>query len=245
MTKLLIKEKEIVVPGEDLAEGMDFLPSMGTYRDNDKIISSKLGILSVNKNIIKVIPLTGRYMPKVDDVVVGRIIEIGFYGWSVDIGSAYPATLSIREATEFIDKGEDLTKYYDYGDLIATKVNRVTRYNSIDITTKGPGLRKLIGGKIIEVTPSKVPRMIGKQGSMISMIKDATGCNILVGQNGRVWLKGKNLETENLVTKIIMKIEEESHIDGLTDKIKKLLESKEWVWKNKWKKNKDLNNSGG
>ena len=226
MTKLLVKEKEIVVPGEEIAEGMDYLPSSGTYREKDKIISNKLGIININKNIIKVIPLAGRYMPKIDDVVIGRVIEIGFYGWSVDIGSAYPATLSIRDSTEFIDKGEDLTKYYNYSDLIAAKIIRVARYNSIDITTKGPGLRKLIGGKIIEVTPSKVPRMIGKQGSMISMIKDATGCNILVGQNGRVWLKGKNLETEDLVTKIIMKIEEESHIDGLTDKIKNLLESK-------------------
>ena len=121
---------------------------------------------------------------------------------------------------------EDLTKYYDYGDIIAAKVNKVTRYNSIDITTKGPGLRKLMNGKIIQVTPSKVPRMIGKQGSMISMIKENTNCNVLVGQNGLVWIKGDNIEKENLVTKIIMKIEQESHIEGLTDKIKKLLENK-------------------
>ncbi len=226
MTKLLIQEKEIVVPGEELAEGLDYLPSMGTYRDKEKIVSNKLGVVSVNKNIIKVIPLTGRYMPRIDDTVIGRVVEIGFYGWSVDIGSAYPATLSIRDATEFIDKGENLTKYYDYGDIIAAKVIRTARYNSIDITTKGPGLKKLISGNVIEVTPSKVPRMIGKQGSMISMIKESTGCNILIGQNGRIWIKGTSLENENLVTRIIMKIEEESHIDGLTDKIKKLLEEK-------------------
>ncbi len=226
MTKLLAKEHEIVVPGQELAEGMDFLPSSGAYRDQDKIISSKLGIISISKNIIKVIPLTGRYIPKIDDIVLGKIIEIGFYGWSVDIGSAYPATLSIRDATEFIDKGEDLTKYYDYGDIIAAKVIRVARYNSIDLTTKGPGLKKLTGGKVIEVTPSKVPRMIGKQGSMISMIKESSGCNLLIGQNGMVWIKGQSIEKENLVTNIIMKIEQESHIDGLTDKIKKLLENK-------------------
>jgi len=230
MIKLLIKEREIVVPGQELAEGMEYLPSSGTYRDQNKIISNKLGVVSVNKNIIRVIPLTGRYMPKVDDVVIGRVLEIGFYGWSVDIGSAYPATLSIRDATEFIDKEEDLTKYYDYGDIIAARVNKVTRYKSIDITTKGPGLRKLIGGKVIEVTPSKVPRMIGKQGSMISMIKDYTGCNLLVGQNGKVWVKGTSLEKENLVTKMIMKIEQESHIDGLTDKIKNLLEKNGKLW---------------
>src|SRR3989344_2748024 len=218
MTKLLIQEKEIVVPGEELAEGLDYLPSMGTYRDKEKIVSNKLGVVSVNKNIIKVIPLTGRYMPRIDDTVIGRVVEIGFYGWSVDIGSAYPATLSIRDATEFIDKGEDLTKYYDYGDVIAAKVIRVTRYNSIDLTTKGPGLKKLTEGKVIAATPSKVPRMIGKQGSMISMIKESTDCNLLIGQNGMVWIKGPSIEKENLVTNIIMKIEQESHIEGLTEK---------------------------
>ena len=226
MTKLLVKEHEIVVPGQELYEGMDFLPSSGAYRDQDNIISSKLGIISINKNIIKVIPLTGRYIPKVDDVILGKIMEIGFYGWGVDIGSAYPATLSIRDATEFIDKGEDLTKYYDYGDVIAAKVIRVTRYNSIDLTTKGPGLKKLTEGKVIAVTPSKVPRMIGKQGSMISMIKESSDCNLLIGQNGMVWIKGPSIEKENLVTNIIMKIEQESHIEGLTEKIKKLLENK-------------------
>ena len=226
MTKLLVKEHEIVVPGQELYEGMDFLPSSGAYRDQDNIISSKLGIISINKNIIKVIPLTGRYIPKVDDVILGKIMEIGFYGWSVDIGSAYPATLSIRDATEFIDKGEDLTKYYDYGDVIAAKVIRVTRYNSIDLTTKGPGLKKLTEGKVIAVTPSKVPRMIGKQGSMISMIKESSDCNLLIGQNGMVWIKGPSIEKENLVTNIIMKIEQESHIEGITEKIKKLLENK-------------------
>ena len=230
MGKLLVKEREIVIPGQELAEGLDYLPGQGTFREDNKIIANYLGLLSTNERFIKVIPLTGRYMPKVDDVVIGRVLEIGFYGWSVDIGSAYPATLSIRDATEFIDKEEDLTKYYDYGDIIAARVNKVTRYKSIDITTKGPGLRKLIGGKVIEVTPSKVPRMIGKQGSMISMIKDYTGCNLLVGQNGKVWVKGTSLEKENLVTKMIMKIEQESHIDGLTDKIKNLLEKNGKLW---------------
>ena len=35
---LLAKDKNVVVPGQILAEGMDFLPSFGTYRKNDKII---------------------------------------------------------------------------------------------------------------------------------------------------------------------------------------------------------------
>ncbi len=39
MGKLLVKEKEIVVPGETLAEGMDYLPGSGTYREGEKILA--------------------------------------------------------------------------------------------------------------------------------------------------------------------------------------------------------------
>jgi len=229
--KLLVKDKEIVIPGQELAQGLEYLPSQGTFREEDKIISTYLGLVSINQRFIKVIPLTGKYVPKADDMVIGKVTDIGFYGWTLDIGCAYHAVLSLRETSGFIERNDDLTKYYDYGDVVVVGVTRVTKQKSVDLTTKGPGLKKLIGGKIIEVTPSKVPRMIGKQGSMITMLKEKTGCNIIIGQNGRVWIKGDSTDQEALVTKTIMKIEKESHIDGLTDKIKTMLESKKWLRK--------------
>jgi len=225
-SKLLVKEKEIVIPGQELAEGLDYLPSQGSFREGNKIISNFLGLASINERFIKVIQLTGKYNAKVNDLVIGKVSDIGFYGWTLDIGCAYNAVLSIRETSGFIERNDDLTKHYDYGDLVVAQVVKVTKQKQIDVTTKGPGLKKLIGGKIIEVTPSKVPRMIGKQASMITMIKDATKCNVIIGQNGRVWIKGETLDKEILATKIIMKIEQESHIEGLTDKIKEMLQEK-------------------
>ena len=225
MNKLLVKEKEIVIPGQELAEG-DYIDGNGTFKEDNKIISYYLGLATINEKFVKVIPLTGKYMPKVNDIVIGKVADMGFYGWSVDLDCAYNATLSIREVSEFVEKNDDLTKFYNYGDFIVGKIIRVSKQKNVDITTKGPGLKKLLGGKLIDVTSSKVPRMIGKQGSMINMIKEKTGCNIIIGQNGRVWIKGDSIESEILVTKIIMKIEQESHLEGLTDKIKKLLDEK-------------------
>jgi exosome complex component RRP4 len=68
--------------------------------------------------------------------------------------------------------------------------------------------------------------VIGKQGSMVKMIKDASGCDVVVGQNGWIWIKGTP-ETEAKVEAIIKKIEREAHMKGLTDKIKAMLEAKE------------------
>ena len=101
----------------------------------------------------------------------------------------------------------------------------------IDLTMKGPGLMKLKGGMMIDVTPSKVPRVIGKQGSMISLLKERTGCKIIVGQNGKVWIKGENFENEKKAVDAIKMIEEFAHTAGLTDRISGFLGGSENVQK--------------
>ena len=224
MGEMLVKEKEIVIPGQDLAKGMDFLPGSGCYREGDNIVSSSLGIINISNRLIRVIPLSGRYDPKMGDIIIGKVKDMSLHGWFLDTNSAYDGMLSIREADEFIDKGADLSKYYNFEEWVITKVVHVNKVSNVDLSTKGPGLRKIKGGKIIEITPSKVPRVIGKQGSMVGLIKEKTGCKITVGQNGRVWIQGENPESELLATEAILMIEHESHIEGLTDKITKFLE---------------------
>lgn len=145
-------------------------------------------------------------------------------GWRIEFGSPYTAMLSMKDATsEFIAKGADLTKYFNLGDYLVMKIVNVTSQKLVDVSMKGPGLRKLRGGRIIEVNTNKVPRIIGKQGSMVSMIKDATGCKITVGQNGSIWIDGEP-KMELIAVNTIKKIAEESHLSGLTDKIKAYLD---------------------
>ena len=221
---LMIEDKKFVIPGQRLAEGMDYLPANGTYREEDNIYSAQLGIVNVVGRLVKVISLSGRYIPKTGDTVIGKITNIGFNGWMVDINYAYESALSLKEATsDFIERGADLTKYFDFGEIIVANVINVTKSKAIDLSMKGPGLRKLKGGKLIEVTSSKVPRIIGKQGSMITLIKNATNCKIIIGQNGWVWILGDDLNDEMLAAAAILKIEQEAHTSGLTDKISAFL----------------------
>ena len=220
----MTKDKQIVVPGEELAKGMDTLPGNGTYRDGEFIRASKLGLVSADGRTIKLIPLSGRYMPKRGDTIVCKVVDVSMMGWRLEINTAYSAMLSMRDATsDFIQRGADLTTYFDIGDYIVAEITNVTSQKLVDVSTKGPGLRKLIGGRIIEVNTNKVPRIIGKQGSMVTMIKNATGCRITVGQNGWIWLDGTP-EGELLAVKTIKKIEDESHLSGLTERIKEFLE---------------------
>ena len=221
-----VKDKDIVVPGECLAKGMDYLPGQGTYREGENIFSTKLGLISVDGRALKIIPLSGKYMPKRGDTIIGKITDVIMSGWLMDTNTAYHAMLSMKEATsDFIPRDANLRKYFDFGDYVVCKITNVTSQRLVDVTSKGPGLHKLKGGRIIKINTNKVPRVIGKQGSMVTMIKNATGCRITVGQNGLVWLEGEP-EKEIIAVEAVKMAEENAHMSGLTDKVKAFLEKK-------------------
>jgi len=224
MGKLLVKNKDLVVPGEVLVEGMDYLPAGHVFRENDKIIANTIGLVNVDNRLIKLIPLTGYYVPKIGDVVIGNVDNIVFSGWLIDIGLSNSAMISLKEgSTEFIDKKADLSKFYDFGDFVAGKIISVTKDNSVDLTMKGPGLMKLSRGRIISITPSKIPRVIGKQGSMISMIKEKTKCRMVVGQNGKIWVQNDDPKSEMKAIEAIRLIERDVAKGGLTEEVEKFL----------------------
>lgn len=223
-SELKVGNKDVVVPGQVLATGMDYLPGMNAYRLGDKILASRLGAANIDGKIIKLMPLSGRYAPRRNDVIIAKVEDITMNGWRVNIFTAYSAFLNVKDATsDFIPKGADLRKYFDIGDLMVCKISEITSQMLIDLTMKGPGLRRLGAGRVFTVAANKVPRIIGKEGSMISLIKDKTGCQIMVGQNGIVWINGSDPNMELLATKAIQKIEAEAHISGLTDRIKEFL----------------------
>src|SRR3989344_6472966 len=133
MSKLLVNEKEIVVPGETLATGMDNLPGNGTYRDGENIVASRLGLVQLEGRAIKLIPLAGRYIPKRGDVIICKVIDVGFSGWRLDTNSPYSAMMSMKEATsDFIPRGADLTQYYALGDYITVEIINVTSQKLVD-----------------------------------------------------------------------------------------------------------------
>ena len=225
MSKLVVEEKQIVVPGEILAEGMDFLPGKGTFREGENIIASRLGLVNASGRVVQIVPLAGKYLPKRDDTIIGVVKDMSYSSWFVDVGYPYEGSLSMKDATaEFIERGASLSDYFAVGDVIITKVANVTKEGNIDLTMKAPGLRKLNGGRVIEITPFKIPRVVGKQGSMIGLIKDKTGCTLFVGQNGRIWIRGSSPEAEKLATDAIYLIAEKAHTSGLTERVGEFLE---------------------
>lgn len=212
-------DKKLVIPGEFLSDD----PSQadeGTYVENNRVFSSVFGIASF-KNGIRVVPMAGKYIPKPGDLIVGIIKEVTYSNWIVDIRSPYDGLLHISEFPRRIENDE-MSKYLKLGESIMTLVRDVDANMKVELTLNDQRLRPIKEGRMIEVTPSKVPRFIGRSGSMIAMLKNETKCNIFIGQNGRIWITGKDKGME-LAIKSLLKIEKETHISGLTDRITKFI----------------------
>ena len=216
---IYVNEKDLVVPGELLAED-DYYPGRGTFEDDGKICSKLLGLVSLRNKKISVIPLKSKYLPKKGDVVIGKIDDVRFSMWGVDINSPYSGILPASEV--FGREKKELSRVFDIGDVLFLRIVDVDEVKKVKLGLKGRGMGKFKGGVIVDIAPTKVPRLIGKKGSMINMIKDKTGCKIVVGQNGLVWIKG-NEDMEQIVKNIIKLIEKEAHTSGLTDRIKNKL----------------------
>jgi len=213
--------RDIVTPGEVLGDAKEKRIGYGTFVEEGKIISKFLGIKKESNGYLSVVPLSGVYIPRIEDRVIGFITDVEKAGWIVDINSPWQAFLPLSEGVdEFIDfKRTDISKFFDAGDVIYAQVID-TKRGDVQLTMRTPIARKLKGGVTIKITPNKVPRLIGKEGSMINTVKEKTETIIRVGQNGVVWISGENVEK---AIKAIKMIDEKAHIVGLTDEIAKLL----------------------
>lgn len=223
---LLVKDKDVVVPGQTMAQGMAFIPSLGTFREGDDIVAGRIGLASVEGKVLKIVPLAGPYLPKLGDVVVGYVEDVLLSGWRLNLSCAYSGVLGLKDATaDFIPRGVDLTQYFALGDIVFGKLINVTSQRLIDVTLRGQGLRKLPPGKLVQVCSVKVPRIIGKDGTMIQAVMELTRTEIIVGQNGVVWIKG-DPAMEIVAADAVKFIEANAHKGGLTQTARKYIEDK-------------------
>ena len=215
-------ERHIVIPGEVIASGNDFLPGEGTEKRGNDIVALRYGLAEESNRLVKVIQLSGIYQPRRGNVVIGKVENVLFNGWLLDVGVAENAFLSLMEVPRFVNK-DMLEEVFDIGDMVVAKIWGVKK-RGIDLSLTSKGLGRIDEGIIIKVNPNKVPRVIGKEGSMINLIKDETGCNITVGQNGLIWIKGNKIEEELHAKEAILFVTEKSFAEGLTEEVQKWFE---------------------
>lgn len=224
---LFVKSRQLVIPGDLLAKGK-YAAGENVYKERDGFYASKVGLVVFENQVIRVIAIEGGYLPSANDLVVGKVVNVGLSEWVVDINSPYRGVLFVSQTSRrsFDSRRDDLTGILDVGDVIIAKVLEFDRTRDPRITIRGRGLGKVMSGYMVKVTPTKIPRLIGKRGSMINLIKSMTGCQITVGQNGFILVKGKRVEDEALAVEVIRMIERDAHTSGLTDRVGEFIEKR-------------------
>lgn len=220
---MAIVKRKYVLPGDLIVKG-EYQVLVNAYREGDAVYSTKIGMAEIVNNKVRVIPLTGPYVPRVDDLVLGIVVDYAPLAWTVDINSFCEAFLPAQSVfgRDFNPEVHDLTEKLKIGDLIAAKIVSFERGKDPMLTISGPGLGKLTKGKLVKISPVKVPRLIGRKGSMSKMIEKATGCELMIGQNGLVFVRGP---PDGILKAIeaIRFVEEQAHTSGLTQNIQNLL----------------------
>ncbi len=215
-------ERKIVIPGEVIISGEEYLPGEGVEKKGNDIVAIKYGLAEESARLVKVIALSGVYQPRRGNVVIGKVENVTFNGWMVDIDCPVGAFLPVSETPRYVSK-DRMTEVLDINDMFVSKILGVNG-RGIDLTINMRGLGKIEEGIIVKINSNKVPRVIGKEGSMINLIKKETGCNVTVGQNGLIWIKGDKIEDELHVRDAITFITEKSFTHGLTEEVEKWFE---------------------
>jgi len=195
--------------------------------EGKRIISTTIGLSDVSDDSVRVISLTGVYLPKTDDLVIGTIQYIHGNSWFADINSCYQGMLLGQDVFgrgSYPTKSE-MEERLSKGDIIFAKIANSDRQREPLISIADQSLGKIDSGELVKISPTKIPRLIGKQGSMIQTIEGSTNATITVGQNGLIVVSCD--ETNGLLKALaaIRMVDEQAHLVNLTDKVKKMLES--------------------
>ena len=197
--------KRLVIPGELVTEERKKLGSH-VFVTEGKIYSDSIGLVNDESDYASVVPLEGTYAPQEGDLIIGVISAEKFSVYTVDVNSFYQSIISKKELREIVKPGS----------VVSAKIYKVNELNEMELGNP----RLFFGGEIIEIGPVKIPRVIGRDGSMLNSLKEGTNSSIIVGRNGRIWAKGGDLD---LLRKAIKKIENEAHTENLTNKINEFL----------------------
>ena len=220
-------KRKYVIPGDVVTTG-PFRPEQNVVLEGNKIISTTIGISEIYDDSVRVIPLTGKYIPKINDLVIGKVISHTSLSWELDINSCYVGFLPAQDVfgRDFSAHADELTSKLKSGDLVVARIANFDRTRDPLVTISDRDLGKIDSGDLVKISPSKVPRLIGKRGTMIQAIEMATNAAVTIGQNGWVVVSCESSEGLLKAKKAIQMVDDKAHIANLTDQVKEMLESK-------------------
>jgi exosome complex component RRP4 len=218
------ERRKRVIPGDVITSG-SYRADQNTVLDGRLIVSTAVGVSEIVDDAVRVIPLTGKYMPRIDDMVVGKVTSHTSLAWELDINSCYVGFLPATDVfgRDFSARSDELASRLKKGDLVAARIANSDRSRDPLLTITDRDLGRIDSGELVEMSASKVPRLIGKRGTMIQMIETQTDSLITVGQNGWVVVYCEDPNGLLKAKEAIAMVDRLAHISNLTDKVRDML----------------------
>jgi len=157
-----MSESQFVLPGDVIVTG-DYRPEQNVILDGNRLMSTAVGFSEIEDNSVTVAPLTGLYTPKTDDLVIGKIVSHNALSWEVDINSYYSGILTAFDifGKDYSASRDDLSLKLNTCDIILARIANVGSRDPL-LTIIGENLGKIDAGELVKISPSKIPRLIGK-----------------------------------------------------------------------------------
>ncbi|BCS90730.1 MAG: exosome complex component Rrp4 [Candidatus Micrarchaeota archaeon] len=190
--------REIVLPGDIVI--VDEVNRDILYKDRDNLYATVISLYDPATKTI--VPLEQIWKPRVEEKVVGIVQELSRKGYIIWLHPLYKGVLRIN-------------KELKTGDAVYAEIKAING-GVIDLKL----IRELSNYSIIKIKSTRIPRVIGKNSSMINQIKELSKSDIVVGMNGVIAVRGPNTEK---VFSVLRLIEKEAHKTGLTEKVSKML----------------------
>lgn len=220
-----MERRKYVIPGDVITTG-SLRPEQNVVLDGNRMISAVVGITEIYDDSVRVMPLAGKYAPKINDLVVAKVISHNSTSWELDINSCYVGFLPATDVfgRDFSAHADELTAKLKPGDLVAARVANSDRTRDPLLTISDRDLGKIDSGALVEISPSTIPRLIGKRGSTIQAIEEATNAAVTIGQNGWVVITCEDPHGLLKAKEAVEMIDKKAHAHNLADQVKSMLE---------------------
>ncbi|KAK9804839.1 hypothetical protein WJX72_008204 [[Myrmecia] bisecta] len=205
---------KVVLPGDNLLS----LPDQGVIRVGAGLRQSEGYLQSIKPGVLKqtksgkywIEGRQKRYIPAVDDVVVGVVSDRQGDNFAVDINGPFPAALPVLA---FEGATRRNRPNLQEGDLVYARVTTAYRdadpeLSCVDASGKSAGFGPLKDGYLFTCTNALCRQLLSSPPPAVLLaLGKSLQFEIVVGMNGRVWVNSPNCATTVLVSNAVLNSE--------------------------------------
>ncbi|VDL76422.1 unnamed protein product, partial [Nippostrongylus brasiliensis] len=173
----------------------------GTTPIRDQLAASVSGVRVQYSRLFIVEPYKSKYVPKIGDVVVGRICNLQKARWKVDVNYRMAAILHLnnvnlpggelrRKGVEAITVSLEFTaikdeiamvRHLSVGDMVSAEVQQVRVKGHVQLHTRNLKYGKLGQGILVKIAPCLIKPQKEYMHEMF-------GVGLVIGCNGMIWI---------------------------------------------------------